>query len=210
MPNYVSSLSHIQFDTLHDLDILDPSPQPLVQVLPAAFLQAIKVHDHLSLQTLLMKPPTLNSHQTRLGPPLLINHHDPKTGLTPFHHAMRTKPLPSLETIKLLYHAGADMNAQTYYGRTALHHLARFGMDQDGSWGIQKSNTIPSGVSIKDIDVPHHLALCASLLIRLGALVNLAEPTGNTPLHFAVQYEDDPEIALDVVDLLLNSGADPR
>ncbi|EIE84801.1 hypothetical protein RO3G_09511 [Rhizopus delemar RA 99-880] len=33
---------------------------------------------------------------------------------------------------------------------------------------------------------------------------------GNTPLHFAVQYEDDPEIALDVVDLLLNSGADPR
>ncbi|KAG0766413.1 hypothetical protein G6F60_000416 [Rhizopus arrhizus] len=205
MPNYVSSLSHIQFDTLHDLDILDPSTQPLVQVIQAAFLQAIKVHDHLSLQTLLMKPPTLNSHQTRLGPPLLINHHDPKTGLTPFHHAMRTKPLPSLETIKLLYHAGADMNAQTYYGRTALHHLARFGMDQDGSWGIQKSNTIPSGVSIKDIDVPHHLALCASLLIRLGALVNIADPTGNTPLHFAAEFGGIAEV---IEVLILEGGAD--
>ncbi|RCI03883.1 hypothetical protein CU098_010454 [Rhizopus stolonifer] len=202
MPNYSSSLSHLQFDTLHDLDLLDPAAQPLVQIIQSAFLQAIKIHDHLSLQTLLLKPPSLNAHQTRQGPPLLMNHHDPKTGLTPFHHAMRTKPLPSLETIKLLYHAGADINAQTYYGRTALHHLARFGLDSEGSWGIQKSN---QGSVPMDADVPQHLAHCASLLIRLGALVNMADPTGNTPLHFAAEFGG---IAQVIQVLILEGGAD--
>ncbi|KAI8967732.1 hypothetical protein BDF20DRAFT_829080, partial [Mycotypha africana] len=33
---------------------------------------------------------------------------------------------------------------------------------------------------------------------------------GNTPLHLAVQYEDDPEVALNMVDLLLDAGSDPR
>jgi hypothetical protein len=217
IPNYPSSLSHLQFDTLKEIDHLDSSAAPLVHIIQSAFLQAIKIHDHLSLQTLLMRPPPINNQLQRCGP-LLINHHDPKTGLTAFHHAMRTKPFPSLETITMLFQAGADMNAQTYYGRTALHHLARFGIDKDGkSWGIQKNNTqqnqsktpvaatatssnVPQGVN-----VPEHLAMCASLLIRFGALVNIADPTGNTPLHFAAEFGGVHEV-LEV--LILEGGAD--
>lgn len=33
---------------------------------------------------------------------------------------------------------------------------------------------------------------------------------GNTPLHLAVLYEEDFEVALSMVNLLLDSGADPR
>lgn len=224
IPNYQSSLSHLHFDTLKEIDHLDPSAAPLVHIIQSAFLQAIKIHDHLSLQTLLMKsPPLNNSEQKRYGP-LLINHHDPKTGLTAFHHAMRTKPLPSLDTITMLFQAGADMNAQTYYGRTALHHLARFGIDKDGkAWGIQKSNNSnqsnqqqqlsspqpsqhpPNSNIINGIQVPQHLAMCASLLIRFGSLVNIADPTGNTPLHFAAEFGGVPEV-LEV--LILEGGAD--
>lgn len=169
-----------------------------------------------------MKSPPLNQQQggQRYGP-LLINHHDPKTGLTAFHHAMRTKPLPSLDTITMLFQAGADMNAQTYYGRTALHHLARFGIDKEGrSWGIQKSNNNnnqqppqpqqqqpPQGdiLVMNGIHVPQHLAMCASLLIRFGSLVNIADPTGNTPLHFAAEFGGVFEV-LEV--LILEGGAD--
>ncbi|KAL0136013.1 hypothetical protein V8B55DRAFT_1395629 [Mucor lusitanicus] len=222
IPNYPSSLSHLQFDTLKEIDHLDPSAAPLVHIIQSAFLQAIKIHDHLSLQTLLMKSPPLNGIQ-RYGP-LLINHHDPKTGLTAFHHAMRTKPLPSLDTITMLFQAGADMNSQTYYGRTALHHLARFGIDKDGqSWGIQKSSngkgaeaqqqqqaplpspTATSSSSSTGVNIPEHLAMCASLLIRFGSLVNIADPTGNTPLHFAAEFGGVPEV-LEV--LILEGGAD--
>ena len=220
IPNYQSSLSHLQFDTLEEIDHLDPSAAPLVHIIQSAFLQAIKVHDHLSLQTLLMKSPPLNGAQ-KYGA-LLINHHDPKTGLTAFHHAMRTKPLPSLDTITMLFQAGADMNAQTYYGRTALHHLARFGIDKDGrSWGIQKSNTSANGQPplpptlpanqqmtssiLHGGQVPQHLAMCASLLIRFGSLVNIPDPTGNTPLHFAAEFGGVYEV-LEV--LILEGGAD--
>lgn len=222
IPNYPSSLSHLQFDTLREIDHLDPSAAPLVHIIQSAFLHAIKIHDHLSLQTLLMKSPPLNGVQ-RFGP-LLVNHHDPKTGLTAFHHAMRTKPLPSLDTITMLFQAGADMNSQTYYGRTALHHLARFGIGKDGqSWGIQKSSngkvaetstittlpaTPPSSILASTVDddhVPEHLAMCASLLIRFGSLVNIADPTGNTPLHFAAEFGGVPEV-LEV--LIFEGGAD--
>ncbi|KAI8380693.1 hypothetical protein BD560DRAFT_453020 [Blakeslea trispora] len=33
---------------------------------------------------------------------------------------------------------------------------------------------------------------------------------GNTPLHLALQYEEDPEVALSMVSALLDAGADPR
>ncbi|KAL0095511.1 hypothetical protein F4703DRAFT_1727025, partial [Phycomyces blakesleeanus] len=34
--------------------------------------------------------------------------------------------------------------------------------------------------------------------------------TGDTPLHQAVQYTDEPDIALAMVDVLLQASADPR
>ncbi|KAI8379030.1 hypothetical protein BD560DRAFT_444982 [Blakeslea trispora] len=244
IPNYPSSLSHLHFNVLREIDPFDPSAAALVQMVQAALLQAIKIHDHLSLQTLLLQSPPLN-HSHR-GGPLLVNHHDVKNGLTAFHYAMRTKPLPSLDTITMLFQAGADINAQTYYGRTALHHLARFGLDKDGvTWGIQKglqskegktpafpSHMMPSLVVRQGstegphaptamdtanisttvtetmmgvTNVPEHLATCASLLIQFGALVNLADPIGNTPLHFAAEFGGVSEV-LEV--LIVEGNAD--
>lgn len=316
LPQYQSSLSHLEFDTIQDIDLMNPITAPIVQIVQTAFLHAIKSHDYVSLQTLLLwAPPIKQNNNNNYGHPsssgaLLVNYHDPKTGLTCIHHAMRAKPLPSLDTLTMLYQAGADINAQTYYGRTALHHLARIGVDKDGkSWGIQKSSTKnqnqqqqnqptrlransssssapptmpthyeenedalsnqnnnnsnnhtkqppltpasatfgnrlsvqssishrsnnsdggnnnnnnsngnPSRSSMVDVlndpltksilaapTVPAHLALCASLLIRLGALVNIADPTGNTPLHFAAEFGAVPEV-LEV--LILEGNAD--
>ncbi|KAF9961476.1 hypothetical protein BGZ72_003541 [Mortierella alpina] len=110
--------------------------QQIQRTTHAALLEAIKLGDYMSLQSLLMSPPTLNdgAHHGQNGASntpnvALVNHHDPQTGLTPLHHALRTRPLPSMETVKILYQAGADMNAQSHYGRTALHHLCRFSLE---------------------------------------------------------------------------------
>ncbi|SAL96596.1 hypothetical protein [Absidia glauca] len=282
LPQYQSSLSHLDFkDVLQDVDLMDPITAPIVQLVQMAFVHAIKSHDHVSLQTLLLWSPPLQLDNKRSSGALLINYHDPKTGLSAIHHALRAKPLPSLDTLTMLYQAGADINAQTYYGRTALHHLARIGVDKDGkSWGIQKSPTkvaqhqqehsrlranssssstptmpthleedtsqlrlsatqgsdnrlstisaISSRSALSDTTtlrtttadlledpfsksilaaptIQAHLGLCASLLIHFGALVNIADPTGNTPLHFAAEFGAVNEV-LEV--LIMNGNAD--
>ncbi|KAG0271839.1 hypothetical protein BGZ95_000287 [Linnemannia exigua] len=114
--------------------------QQIQRTTHAALLEAIKLGDFMSLQSLLMAPPTQNENGRNAAVSsggagggtanvALVNHHDPQTGLTPLHHALRTRPLPSMETVKILYQAGADMNAQSHYGRTALHHLCRFSLE---------------------------------------------------------------------------------
>ncbi|KAF8985043.1 hypothetical protein BGZ46_006175 [Entomortierella lignicola] len=107
----------------------------------AELLEAIKLGDFMLLQSLLMPPASMNEsnitnsnnggNSNNAGNATFthVNHHDPQTGLTPLHHALRTRPLPSMETVKILYQAGADMNAQSHYGRTALHHLCRFSLE---------------------------------------------------------------------------------
>ena len=42
------------------------------------------------------------------------------------------------------------------------------------------------------------------MLVRLGALVNIADPNGNTPLHFAAEFGGVPE----VLEVLIMEGAD--
>ncbi|KAF9358248.1 hypothetical protein BGX26_002183 [Mortierella sp. AD094] len=112
--------------------------QKIQRTTHAELLEAIKLGDYMLLQSLLMAPPSMNDNINTNGGNsgnggngsfALVNHHDPQTGLTPLHHALRTRPLPSMETVKILYQAGADMNAQSHYGRTALHHLCRFSLE---------------------------------------------------------------------------------
>ncbi|KAF9211059.1 hypothetical protein BGZ59_008573 [Podila verticillata] len=124
--------------------------QQIQRTTHTALLEAIKLGDYMSLQSLLMAPPALNDTAGGVGSGpnvALVNHHDPQTGLTPLHHALRTRPLPSMETVKILYQAGADMNAQSHYGRTALHHLCRFSLEHalapitDDNTGVNATNT---------------------------------------------------------------------
>lgn len=52
---------------------------------------------------------------------------------------------------------------------------------------------------------------CLEILVDIpGINVNLRNKQGDTPLHLAVRYEEDPEVAVSMVDILLDSGADPR
>lgn len=289
LPPFSSSLSHLQLNPLssetEDVhETLDSSFD--LQKAQAALLVAIKAHDHLSIQSLLLTPPIpASANQQTYNTTILVNHHDAKTGLTPLHHAIRSKPLPSLETVTMLFQAGADINAQSAYGRTALHHLCRFGVDKENNvWGIQKGAqsgradskrgrrpqiecmgtptpsvstqgrspdeegdsksqidetyrlSMQSGTSsrsstsegrlsyasndsLRNSEAPfgtyennaeldstvnacRHLARCASLLIRLGALVNHPDPTGNTPLHFAAEFGG----VVEVIEVLVREG----
>ncbi|KAF1797467.1 ankyrin repeat-containing domain protein [Mucor lusitanicus] len=76
-----------------------------------------------------------------------------------------------------------DINHTDDLGDTALHYTARFGS-----------------------------LTCMELLLKIPNInVNLKnKKEGNTPLHLAVQYEEDPEVALNMVDILIDAGADPR
>ncbi|KAL7319689.1 hypothetical protein PS15m_002796 [Mucor circinelloides] len=76
-----------------------------------------------------------------------------------------------------------DINHTDDLGDTALHYTARFGS-----------------------------LTCMELLLKVPNInVNLKnKKEGNTPLHLAVQYEEDPEVALNMVDILIDAGADPR
>ncbi|OZJ05883.1 hypothetical protein BZG36_00910 [Bifiguratus adelaidae] len=128
---------------------IEPSmPDTVTMTTHAALLQAIKNQDHPSMQSLLLATPIVEyGNGDRSGPifrpsSIMVNFHDLQTGLTPLHYAVRTKPLPSIETIAMLYQAGADMNAQTHYGRTALHHLCRIALGVNGEMlGLQRSHT---------------------------------------------------------------------
>ncbi|OBZ87063.1 hypothetical protein A0J61_04893 [Choanephora cucurbitarum] len=76
-----------------------------------------------------------------------------------------------------------NVNYADPLGDTALHYAARFG-------------------SLTCLEI---------LLSQPGIEVNSRNlKEGNTPLHLAVQYEEDPEVALSMVSALLDAGADPR
>lgn len=83
----------------------------------------------------------------------------------------------------VLKEGDVDINHTDKLGDTALHYCARFGS-----------------------------LTCLEMLIEVpGININKQnKKEGNTPLHLAVLYEEDFEVALSMVNLLLDSGADPR
>ncbi|KAI8087198.1 ankyrin repeat-containing domain protein [Thamnidium elegans] len=82
----------------------------------------------------------------------------------------------------VLKEGDVDINHADGLGDTALHYCSRFGS-----------------------------LTCLEMIVDIPNVnVNLRNKQGNTPLHLAVQYEEDPEVAVSMVDILLDSGADPR
>ncbi|KAJ2957444.1 hypothetical protein NQZ79_g6873 [Umbelopsis isabellina] len=78
---------------------------------------------------------------------------------------------------------GYDINFQDGAGNTAAHYAAKHGA----------LNCLEKLVNHDDIDLD---------------IKNTVE--GDTPLHKAVVYDEDPEIAIAIVELLLEAEADPR
>lgn len=132
---------------------------------------------------------------------LIINSHDQSTGLNPLHHAVKAKPAPSLDTIVAIFQSGVDINVQTHYGRSALHHLCRIKAESS----VQNIDEIASAET-DDLPRPtaQHLAKCASLLIHFGVLLSVGDRHGNTPLHFAAEMGG----CIAVVKTLVQAGAD--
>ncbi|KAK9719006.1 hypothetical protein K7432_005098 [Basidiobolus ranarum] len=167
-------------------------------------MEAIKRNDHLRLESLLFS----SNGNTSFLADNSINQPDSKSGSTLLHHTARVRPVPSLENIVLLYQAGADINAQTYDGRTVIHHLCRFKRAKSrrpSSLPLPDSNEHKEGKSVTAEEIHgEQIANCADLLIRLGALINIKDRLGNTPIHYAVQAED----RLELVKTLVKAGAD--
>jgi ankyrin repeat protein len=111
----------------------------------------------------------------------------------------------SLETVRALVAAGAELNAQDVAGKTALHRtVAR------ESWDLTKF-LLNSGaeVNLGDKDgltalhyaVKSHMKANVEMLVMHGADVNAKNKNGNTPLHFSLHNSS-------VAELLMKSGAD--
>ncbi|TBL71240.1 ankyrin repeat domain-containing protein [Paenibacillus thalictri] len=103
---------------------------------------------------------------------------------TPLITASQYLPV-SKQVVQLLYESGADVRAKDSRQKTALHYIARKG----------------------DAEI-------VGKLLALGAPANDPDQDGNTPLFFAIEGIDNMspdtyEDKLQIVRLLLNSGANP-
>ena len=104
---------------------------------------------------------------------------------------------------EFLLDAGADLNAQTASGHTALHH----------AWNTDTARALldagaNSNARTKHGQTPLHLLTGpdrCKLLINAGADPNARTTDGQTPLHRAAENSDHETIRI-----LLDAGADPE
>jgi ankyrin repeat protein len=135
--------------------------------------------------------------------------HDPnlvhvkdKNGVTPLHLASGLGYSYSFlmkydAVVDLLISRGADVNACTEGGMTALHLACSYRIPTRSNWNIQ----------VNGKPLPQHtretLHRIAGYLIAAGANVNAVGTFGTTPLHLAAAMGHD-----DLVKLLVANGAD--
>ena len=110
-------------------------------------------------------------------------------GRTPLHEAAAKARNPDVVT--LLVKAGANVNAQTSRGRTPLN-LARTPTMQAT---LIKVGATRNKIKWLDNSTPLHRAAQSNAeavpaLIEAGVDVNVRDPYGETPLHFAARNED--------------------
>ncbi len=129
------------------------------------------------------------------------------TGGTPFMFAVLGD---HISVASWLHEQGADINAKGSNGWSAATIAGAKGQTAMAQWLIEAGANINAPdvyqftPLMRAVDNQH--ADTAQVLLELGgADVDFADESGNTALHFAVANNQ-----LDVVNLLLNSGADPQ
>ena len=123
-------------------------------------------------------------------------------GFTPLHGAV----MENLATAKLLYEAGADINARSKTGRTLLYEAAVSGKSQITRWLLSLGADVlaadENGFTPLHGAVTKDLAT-AKLLHEAGADINARSKTGRTLLHSAAYFG-----RVETIQWLLSLGAD--
>ncbi|KAL4967300.1 ankyrin repeat-containing domain protein [Aspergillus stella-maris] len=137
------------------------------------------------------------------------------SGETPLIHAMETPTVP-MENIKLLINSGADLNAQTLYGNTALS-MAVWNQHLLAISALVKENGLDMNLGSTLYGPALHTACRAlsleivDLLVQHNADVNYAVPDNpGTPLQSTclVSNDEDCDKVMEILQYLLEHGAD--
>lgn len=129
-------------------------------------------------------------------------------GITPAHYAAQKQDHVMLAKLHAL---GADLEAVTNEGRTPLHLAAAAGMNPQ-LFKVFFEARVAVNVYDYDARTPLHYAAgrtpaeSVATILLLKANPHLLDGQGNSPLHYALRYNDDPR----VVTALLRLGADPN
>lgn len=142
--------------------------------------------------------------------PSLVTRRDLRTvqGRTPLHWAAAAG---NLELCEILVASGANINALTHFGRTALHlaclqhfpgnSVAKLLLDLK----IELDTRDDDGMTALHLAVTQADEELANSIIQAGAQINVSNHQGQTPLHLAAMTSNEQ-----LVDLLLKKGTSPN
>lgn len=127
-----------------------------------------------------------------------------------------------LECTRILIDAGYKPSLRNASGETPMHIAARSGQSSVMKYLLSQNVPLPADVLLATLAVPPEASWRAveyrtpllRLLIREGANINATNPSGDTPLHFAIRRDSGPHsdpwgYSWEPIAILLECGSDP-